>query len=101
MGVFLISDLGCWWTGSILDIQTANRLVPDQNATTVQVGAAAVAALAWLLENPQRGVCFPEQLPLTVLAKAMPYLGRFQSIPVGAVAELPAPLSIKLHHNPL
>ena len=52
-----------WWTGSVLSIQESRRLVPHQNATTVQVAIGAVAAIMWMLENPARGICMPDDLP--------------------------------------
>jgi len=71
-----------WWTGSILSIQESRALVPHQNATTVQVAVGAVSAVMWMLENPQKGVCMPDDLPYEyILNIARPYLGRFVSIP--------------------
>ena len=52
-----------WWVGSALDIHTARKLVPGQNATTVQVGISVVAAVCWMIQNPNRGVLAPEDLP--------------------------------------
>ncbi|MBN2453470.1 MAG: homospermidine synthase [Candidatus Omnitrophica bacterium] len=71
-----------WWTGSMLSIEESRRLVPHQNATTVQVAIGAVAATMWMIENPDKGVCGPENLPYDyVLNIAKPYLGRFISEP--------------------
>ncbi|MDD5483847.1 MAG: saccharopine dehydrogenase C-terminal domain-containing protein [Kiritimatiellae bacterium] len=72
-----------WWTGSILDIKGARRLLPNQNATAIQVGIGVVAAVLWMLKNPAAGLCFPEDLPCDeILDMARPYLGKFVSIPV-------------------
>ena len=69
-----------WWTGSILDIRESRRLVPHQNATTVQVAIGAVSAVIWMLENPQRGLCGPDDLPYEcILDIARPYLGKLVS----------------------
>ena len=69
-----------WWTGSILSIEEARRLVPHQNATTVQVAIGAVAAVMWMLENHSKGVCLPDDLPYHyILHIAKPYLGKFVS----------------------
>ena len=38
-----------------LDIEESRRLVPHQNATTMQVAISVVAASMWMIENPQRG----------------------------------------------
>jgi homospermidine synthase len=69
-----------WWIGSDLSIEESRRLVPHQNATTMQVAIAVVAASLWMIENPERGVCVPDDLPHDyVLNVAKPYLGRFIS----------------------
>ena len=71
-----------WWTGSDLSIEESRRLVPHQNATTMQVAISAVAATMWMIENPAMGVCVPDDLPHEyILAIAKPYLGKFISIP--------------------
>jgi len=69
-----------WWTGSDLSIEESRRLVPHQNATTMQVAIGVVAAIMWILENPDKGACVPDDLPYDyVLNVAKPYLGRFIS----------------------
>ena len=71
-----------WWIGSILSIEQSRRLVPHQNATTTQVAISVVAAILWMIENPNEGVCLPDDLPHDfVLKVAKPYLGKFVSIP--------------------
>lgn len=76
-------DYRSWWTGSLLDIDEARRLVPGQNATTVQVAISVVAAVKWMIRNPRRGVRLPDDLPHDeILAECMPYLGQFVSAPV-------------------
>jgi homospermidine synthase len=81
-------ELGCllmgheynaWWIGSILDIHEARKLVPGQNATTLQV----MAATMWMIKNPSQGVCVPDDLPhREILGYAKPYLGTLVSQPV-------------------
>jgi homospermidine synthase len=69
-----------WWTGSILDINSARKLVKHQSATTVQVAIGAIAAILWMIDNPNKGVCVPEDLPYEYVLKiAKPYLGKFVS----------------------
>ena len=69
-----------WWIGSELTIDQARKLVPHQNATTMQVAISVVAAVMWMIENPKQGVCVPEDLPHEYILKiAKPYLGRFIS----------------------
>jgi homospermidine synthase len=69
-----------WWIGSDLSIGQSRRLVPHQNATTMQVAISVVAAAIWAIENPARGVCVPDDLPHDkVLEVSKPYLGKFIS----------------------
>ena len=71
-----------WWTGSILSIEESRRLVPHQNATTMQVAIGVVSATMWMIENPNRGFCIPDDLPYDYVLKiAKPYLGRLVSEP--------------------
>ncbi len=71
-----------WWIGSDLSIEESRRLLPHQNATTMQVAVSVVAAVLWMIENPRRGVLLPEDLPHdAVLEVSRPYLGSFISTP--------------------
>ena len=71
-----------WWTGSDLSIEESRRLVPHQNATTMQVAISVVAALLWIIDNPQMGVVVPDDLPHDfILEVSKPYLGKFISTP--------------------
>lgn len=71
-----------WWTGSDLSIEESRRLVPHQNATTMQVAIALVAAVMWMIENPALGICVPDDLPHDfILDVSRPYLGNFISTP--------------------
>ena len=87
-----VDELGClllghdfrgWWIGSLLDIHQARALVPHQNATTVQVAIAVVAAVQYMINHPHEGICLPDDLDhREILAFAQPYLGTFISQPV-------------------
>ena len=69
-----------WWTGSILSIEESRRLVPHQNATTLQVAIGILSAIMWMIENPKKGVRLPDDIPYRyVLDIAEPYLGKFVS----------------------
>jgi homospermidine synthase len=71
-----------WWTGSVLNIDQARRLVKGQNATTVQVAIGVVSAVLWMLDNPRKGLNLPDDLPYDfILNIAKPYLGDFISMP--------------------
>ena len=70
-----------WWTGSILSIEESRRLVPHQNATTMQVAIGVVSAAMWAIENPNKGYCIPDDLPHDYILKiAKPYLGKLASV---------------------
>jgi len=71
-----------WWCGSILSIEEARNLAPGENATTIQVSLGVVTAVMWMIENPKRGFCLPDDLPHEFVLKiAKPYLGEFYSGP--------------------
>jgi len=75
-------EYNSWWTGSDLSIQQSRRLVPHQNATTMQVAISVVAAVMWMIENPEEGLLVPENLPYDYILKvSKPYLGRWISKP--------------------
>ena len=84
MGILLMGHaFTSWWTGSVLAIDEARSLVPHQSATTVQVAISVMAATVWMIENPEEGVCVPDELPHErILEIAKPYLGRYVSEPV-------------------
>ncbi|MFH0938573.1 MAG: saccharopine dehydrogenase C-terminal domain-containing protein [Planctomycetota bacterium] len=76
-------DYKSWWSGSLLDIHEARKLVPGQNATTLQVACSILSAVLWIIKNPNMGVCLPDDLPHDEIMKyAKPYLGSFISKPV-------------------
>lgn len=83
LGVLLLGhDLGAWWTGSQLDIVETRALVPNQNATTLQVAASVLAAAFSAVRHPRQGLCVPDDLDhREILAVAAPYLGSTPSIP--------------------
>jgi len=83
LGVLLMGhDYTSWWTGSILGIDEARSLVPGQSATTVQVAASVAAAVVWLCDEPEAGLCVPDDLPWeSVIKVARPYLGTLHSGP--------------------
>jgi homospermidine synthase len=71
-----------WWTGTDLNIHRCRELLPHQNATTMQVAIAVVAAVMWMIQNPDRGLLSPEDVPHEyILDVAKPYLGNYISQP--------------------
>lgn len=82
LGVLLLGhDLTGWWVGSQLDIHEARRLVPNQNATTLQVAASVLGAVFWMIKNPRMGYNVPDNKPHhEVLEVANPYLGPCPSV---------------------
>jgi len=82
LGVLLMGHgLTTYWTGSQLDIHEARKLVPGQNATTLQVAAAVLGGLVYMIGNPGKGILVPDQLPhKDILDVAGPYLGPCPSV---------------------
>jgi homospermidine synthase len=81
LGVLVMGhDFNSWWTGTVLDIHKARDLVPNQNATTVQVAVSVVAAVQYMLKHPNEGFCLPDDIDeREILEAAKPYLGKFVS----------------------
>jgi len=77
LGVLLMGHpYKAWWTGSLLSIDEARKVLPHQSATTLQVAASIVSAIQWMFVSPTSGVCVPDDLPHEfILEKAKPYLG--------------------------
>lgn len=83
LGSLLINGDLSWWTGTVLDIEESNRLLPHHNATVMQVAAGVLSGLTYMIRNQKIGICFPEQLDHhEILATAKPFLGEFISRPV-------------------
>jgi homospermidine synthase len=82
LGVLLMGhDLNAWWVGSQLDIHETRKLIHDENATTLQVAASILGAMAWMIRNPECGFNLPDNLPHDeILAVANPYLGPCPSV---------------------
>jgi len=77
LGVLLMGHAnGAYWYGSRLSIEEARRLVPHNNATSLQVTAAVLAGMVWAVEHPAAGVVEADQLDhARVLEISRPYLG--------------------------
>lgn len=90
-----------WWTGSDLSIEESRRLVPHQNATTMQVAISVVAACSWMIENPENGFTVPDEIPHEyILGKANPWLGKFISKPSDWTPLQNAPTAFRGYNDP-
>ncbi|MBU4311880.1 MAG: saccharopine dehydrogenase NADP-binding domain-containing protein [Candidatus Omnitrophica bacterium] len=81
LGVLLMGhDFNSWWCGSLLDIHSSRKLVPHQQATTMQVAVSVVAAAMWMIQNPKRGFLLPDDIDHEFILKtSMPYIKPFIS----------------------
>ncbi len=77
LGVLLMGHAkGAYWYGSRLGTDETRRLVPYNNATSLQVTAGVLGAMVWALENPNAGVVEADELDFArVMEVAKPYLG--------------------------
>lgn len=56
LGVLLYGhDKNAYWYGSQLTIEDTRKRAPEQNATALQVSSAVIAAMVWMLKNPEAG----------------------------------------------
>jgi homospermidine synthase len=77
LGVLLMGHAkGAYWYGSRLSIDEARKLVPHNNATSLQVTAAVLAGVIWAIENPSQGLVEADAMDhARVLEITRPYLG--------------------------
>ena len=77
LGVLLAGHKkNAYWYGSQLSIDEARKLVPHNNATSLQVTVAVLSGMVWAIENPSRGVVEPDEMDYQRnLEVCMPYLG--------------------------
>lgn len=66
-----------YWAGTILDIRECKKLgIRYAGPTVVQVAISLIAAIEWMISNPRKGICFPEQLPYDrILERCEKFLG--------------------------
>ncbi len=64
LGVLIFRDetKRAFWYGSRLSIEQTRRLIPHQNATALQVSSAIVAAMHWMLKNPDKGIVEADEM---------------------------------------
>jgi len=82
LGVLLMgSERGVYWYGSRLTIEEARRLVPHNNATSLQVTASVMAGVIWTIEHPRSGIVEPDEMDFErILELARPYLGEIVGV---------------------
>lgn len=82
LGVLLMGHpRGVYWYGSRLTIEQARALAPYNNATSLQVVAGILGAMAWALRHPAAGLVEPDDLDhATVMELATPYLGELVGV---------------------
>jgi len=82
LGVLLMGHAkGAYWYGSRLSIEEARRLVPYNNATSLQVTAAVLAGAIWTIENPRLGIVEPDEIDhRRILEICRPYLGEMVGV---------------------
>jgi homospermidine synthase len=78
LGILLITNTGkSYWYGSQLDIHTARKMIPGENATSLQVVANIYGTMMWGIHNPYKGYVEPEDMDYEFILKyAKPYLGK-------------------------
>ncbi|MCX5727084.1 MAG: hypothetical protein NT030_07995 [Candidatus Saganbacteria bacterium] len=76
LGVLLMGhDFTSWWCGSLLDIEASRKLVPGQNATTLQVAISVVSAAIWMIKNPRKGFNLPDDIDHEEILKvSLPFI---------------------------
>jgi homospermidine synthase len=82
LGVLLMGHAkGAYWFGSRLSIGEARKLVPHNNATSLQVTAAVLAGVIWAIENPRAGVVEADAMDhARVMEITRPYLGEMAGV---------------------
>ncbi len=77
LGVLLYGhERNAYWYGSQLTIEEARALVPDNNATGLQVTSAVLAGIVWAIEHPEVGIVETDDMDhRRCLEVQVPYLG--------------------------
>ena len=82
LGVLLMGNAGgVYWYGSRLHIDEARRLLPFNNATSMQVAVGVLAGMVWALRYPLVSVVEPDDIDHEMVLKiAKPYLGEMVGV---------------------
>jgi homospermidine synthase len=78
LGVLLMGNpRGAYWYGSQLTIHEARKLVPHNNATSLQISSSVMAGMVWAMKNPQSGIVEPDEMDYKeIFDITLPYLGK-------------------------
>ena len=78
LGVLLMGHKkGAYWYGSQLSVDEARKLVPHNNATSLQVTVAVLSGMIWAIENSKAGIVEPDEIDFQRnLEICTPYLGK-------------------------
>jgi homospermidine synthase len=72
------NKLKTYWIGTIVDNKDAKKISNEINATCLQVGISLLAAILWMIANPNKGIIEPEMVDSDfILSYCLPYLGEF------------------------
>ena len=77
-----------WWTGTMLNTNYTKNVLKDDyfGPTVIQVMAGILSGLSWIIDNPEMGVLFAEEMDEGyVISKAKKYLGHIYSGPITGV----------------
>ncbi len=79
VGVIINTKLfGAYYYGSGVELNVLKQNYPKETPTIIQVTATAISAFKWMLDNPNEGLLFPEQLNEDLILKAaLKYLGSY------------------------
>ncbi len=82
LGVLLMGHAkNAYWYGSHLSIEEARKLVPYNNATSLQVTAGVLGAVIWVIKNPNAGIVESEEMDYeVVMGITRPYLGKMLGV---------------------
>src|SRR3989344_3180509 len=82
LGVLLMGHAkNAYWYGSRLSIDESRRLVPYNNATSLQVTASIIGAMVWAIQNPTAGIVDADEIDHQLLMDvARPYLGEILGV---------------------
>lgn len=77
LGVLLMGhEKGAYWFGSQLSIHETRKLVPYNNATSLQVAVSVLSGMIFAMSHPDLGILEPDELDFEFILKiSKPYLG--------------------------